>query len=729
MPAVAHCAETIARETSVAMKTVLEMSTKKENILLFIIVLLGLGLRLYRLPEQAIWFDEWTNYKALIENSNLYTFMSTFLLISPEQASAPAFYCCFYWSACLLGVAPTALRLFPVALGTCSIYLIYLLGCKISNRKAALVAALLLALSPQHIWYSQELRPYAFLVFVVLLSTLFLVNLNRSTSVRCYTAYIAVNVILVFTHIFAFIALAAQGIYLFLAHGLKYSLKWGAIHGLFVVAIVVVGLTMPHVSIPPTLGLPLPPIHVIILNTIARDVISICSVPSMMSANLPPLPEKMGALLLLRPFMDTLLVVYLSLLVLLYCVVVALAFYPVLKRFAYPEVASHARGSMQAANTRLLLLLILATPACVLALSQALLGLPFYNYGYDLYAAIGLYLLVGDLLSRCPPRLFRFLVLMFVVLYGYQCLIFLPGVTRPNWQGGAEYIKTHVADHDLILDEYMLAPISRREPYLKALSVPMHTVGSYAHALDKAARFFIDRSEDPAAHGDETVSVWLLSELVFARWGMPGKAPLQLLQEALAEYNLSGETSIFPGATDLAVVRIRPSETRPPRLPQPYSETLRTQDYDSILCDLGVVPVDGAEHERMIGALQLAIGIWPPAFSHAYYTQAAVLLMTGETELAAALADYVIQQLPSFGVGYFAMGMALAAQGKDRQAYPYFEQSYTCYAALERTFAPYVEALCLQNDYVKARAELERIARFPFPIYYDTAVHVLELRE
>ena len=132
--------------------------------MLLVILLVALAVRVYRLPAQSIWFDEWLHYN-LLDSPNWHTFYSLFLFIAPEQASAPAYYFLFYLSSFLLGIAPVFLRMLPVALGVASVYLLYYLGNRIKGGKAGLIAASLMALSPQNSWYSQELRPYTLVVF------------------------------------------------------------------------------------------------------------------------------------------------------------------------------------------------------------------------------------------------------------------------------------------------------------------------------------------------------------------------------------------------------------------------------------------------------------------------------------------------------------------------------------------------------------------------------------
>ena len=78
----------------------------------------------------------------------------------------------------ILGKSEVWARLPSVFFGVGSVFLIYRLGKVLFTSNAGLLSALFLAVSPYHVWYSQEARPYMLFVFVSLLSTYFLVKSN-----------------------------------------------------------------------------------------------------------------------------------------------------------------------------------------------------------------------------------------------------------------------------------------------------------------------------------------------------------------------------------------------------------------------------------------------------------------------------------------------------------------------------------------------------------------------
>ncbi len=71
-------------------------------------------------------------------------------------------------------------RLISAVAGTLTIGVVYLLGAVLLNRRVGVAAGLLVAVSPLHIWYSQEGRMYALAIFFVALAALALVGFERS---------------------------------------------------------------------------------------------------------------------------------------------------------------------------------------------------------------------------------------------------------------------------------------------------------------------------------------------------------------------------------------------------------------------------------------------------------------------------------------------------------------------------------------------------------------------
>jgi len=132
---------------------------------IYSIILLG---ALVRLPQMtsSFWYDE--------------TFTAGLAALSPGDLSTvvmsdvhPPLW---YLISSFLPPTEVGLRLPSLLLGLVSIWLIYAIGLKTANRKVALMAALLVALLPGHVYYSTEARAYALLLTLVLLTVLGIVD-------------------------------------------------------------------------------------------------------------------------------------------------------------------------------------------------------------------------------------------------------------------------------------------------------------------------------------------------------------------------------------------------------------------------------------------------------------------------------------------------------------------------------------------------------------------------
>jgi uncharacterized membrane protein len=75
----------------------------------------------------------------------------------------------WFWGR-IFGFSEVAIRMPSVLFGVITIYILYLLGKEIFSRKVGLIAALLLAVNPLHIYYSQEARVYSFACLAVALN-------------------------------------------------------------------------------------------------------------------------------------------------------------------------------------------------------------------------------------------------------------------------------------------------------------------------------------------------------------------------------------------------------------------------------------------------------------------------------------------------------------------------------------------------------------------------------
>lgn len=142
------------------------MKNQKEILLLIVILIAGTILRLYRLDYQSFWNDE-------IITINILSSSLVQIITDYDITNLPLYF---------LLVCPLLMfenhelwvRLPSVFFGSLSIFLIFITLRNWLGKSIAFLGSALMAISPFHVFYSQEARPYSLLVFLSLLSFWFL---------------------------------------------------------------------------------------------------------------------------------------------------------------------------------------------------------------------------------------------------------------------------------------------------------------------------------------------------------------------------------------------------------------------------------------------------------------------------------------------------------------------------------------------------------------------------
>lgn len=141
------------------------------------ILLLAFTLRIVNLNDRALWYDE---AFAVLYAEKPFETMLHGTVTQVEGAAADVhplfFYTILHFWMELVGQSPVAVRFLSVLLGTATVGMIYRLARRLFDRRIGLLAALIAAVSPFHVYYSQEARMYSLLAFAAMGATLFLVR-------------------------------------------------------------------------------------------------------------------------------------------------------------------------------------------------------------------------------------------------------------------------------------------------------------------------------------------------------------------------------------------------------------------------------------------------------------------------------------------------------------------------------------------------------------------------
>ncbi len=147
-------------------------NNRLSSMLLLFIILIGTFLRLYQLGSNSLWFDEAISVWFANESPGNIILKQTSADVHP-----PLYYILLSLWLSVFGNGEFDVRLLSAIFGILSIPLLYLIVKNLFGNIPALISALILAMSPFHIYYSQEARMYTILTFCVLLSIFFMVKM------------------------------------------------------------------------------------------------------------------------------------------------------------------------------------------------------------------------------------------------------------------------------------------------------------------------------------------------------------------------------------------------------------------------------------------------------------------------------------------------------------------------------------------------------------------------
>jgi mannosyltransferase len=222
-------------------------------LVLGLVLLLALGLRLYRLDAQSFWYDE-GNTARVVERS-----VPLILKAAEGDIHPPGYYLLLHYWRALAGDSEYALRLVSAFCGVLTAALTYSLGRRMLGWAAGLGGAFLAAVSPLSVYYSQEARMYMLLGLLATASTYFLLRLSafRPFSLQIparlpVLAYVLAAAAGLYTqYTFPFILLVHNALFLgwWLVRGSRTPGRWRFLLGWAIIQIAAVLLFLPWLPI------------------------------------------------------------------------------------------------------------------------------------------------------------------------------------------------------------------------------------------------------------------------------------------------------------------------------------------------------------------------------------------------------------------------------------------------------------------------------------------------
>ncbi len=172
-----------------------------------LVVLVGSLLRFVGLGQESIWLDEATSI--IIARMN----PSSVIAWAAGDIHPPLYYMALhFWLH--LGESEFAVRALSAVLGVLSIVVVYALASELFGRRVGLLSALLLAVSPLHVGYSQETRMYVMVTTCSLLASYLILVALRRERMRYWLGYVLVSMLALYTHYFALFVLLFQNLFI-----------------------------------------------------------------------------------------------------------------------------------------------------------------------------------------------------------------------------------------------------------------------------------------------------------------------------------------------------------------------------------------------------------------------------------------------------------------------------------------------------------------------------------
>jgi hypothetical protein len=122
----------------------------------------------------------------------------------------PFYYALLHFWIALPGSGAVAVRLLSVFAGTLTVPLLYQVGRHLADDRVGMLASLVMAIAPFHIYYSQEVRMYGLVTLLGLLSVYFALLLleiretaSRRRQIALWTGYVAITLAAMYTQYYA----------------------------------------------------------------------------------------------------------------------------------------------------------------------------------------------------------------------------------------------------------------------------------------------------------------------------------------------------------------------------------------------------------------------------------------------------------------------------------------------------------------------------------------------
>jgi 4-amino-4-deoxy-L-arabinose transferase-like glycosyltransferase len=174
------------------------------------VLLLAAALRLSTLDLQSFWYDEaFTPVRVLHPGLG-----ATLHSVVHTENSPPLWYLLAWLDVRLFGDGEIALRLPSALAGIATVWVAWAIGSELAGRRCAVVSAVLVAVNPLFVWYSQEARVYALFALTSAVAMLCCVRAWRRPTRGRMAAFALSGAVALLTHYFSAFLLLGMALWL-----------------------------------------------------------------------------------------------------------------------------------------------------------------------------------------------------------------------------------------------------------------------------------------------------------------------------------------------------------------------------------------------------------------------------------------------------------------------------------------------------------------------------------
>ena len=386
------------------------MNKKYIIFLLALILLLGVFLRFYDLGGENLWSDSGATVyyanKSVLDN----------IKWSPAMGYFPLYHMILSSWVKIFGISEFSVRFLSLIFGVFAVYAVFQIGAFMFNKKVGIYSAIIMALSPFNVYYSQEARVYTFSLLLALYSIYFYLKYIESTKTKHIIYYVVFTLLMLNSHSPLIFILIFQNLhyFLFIKKNIK---KWIFIQfSLLISLIPLIWITMSNVT---TLS------RTLIVSK--PDLVTLLRTFYVFSAGVTYEPESL---------------IFGSVISILFALFVFLIIFQVtknIKNISYSKL-----------NKITFLLLWLGVPVLLLIL-QAYFYYSIYFERYIIVSSIALYTLVALSISRFKYRLQLISIATIIALSLSILYIDFNVQNKERWEDAADYIKLNKHERDAVV--------------------------------------------------------------------------------------------------------------------------------------------------------------------------------------------------------------------------------------------------------------------------------------